>query len=87
MAWTIELAERPRKALRKLDRQVAQRIVAALDEIAQLTDPRVRGKPLTGRFAGLWRYRVGDWRVIAKIEDQRVIIIVIEIGNRREIYR
>ena len=87
MAWTIEFAQRPRRALRKLDRQTAAQIIDALDEIAQLPDPRERGKPLTGKFAGLWRYRIGNWRVIAKIEDSRLVSIVIEVGHRREIYR
>jgi mRNA interferase RelE/StbE len=87
LAWKIEFAERPRKALRKLDRPTARRIVDTIEEIARLDDPRARGKPLTGKFAGLWRYRMGDWRVIAKLEDDRLIIIVIEIGHRSQIYR
>ena len=65
----------------------AARIVRAMDDIAALENPRQRGKALTGDFAGFWRYRVGDWRVIVKIEDRRLIIILVAVGHRREIYR
>ena len=58
-----------------------------LEDVAALDDPRARGKALTGKFSGFWRYRVGDWRVIAKIEHGRLLIIVVSIGNRREVYR
>ena len=87
MAWHVEFAERPRKALRKLDRQAAARIITALEAIANLDDPRLRGKALTGTLSGLWRYRVGDYRIIVKIEQDRFVIIVIEVAHRREVYR
>ena len=87
MAWHVEFAERPRKALRKLDKQAAARIIAALEAIANLDDPRLRGKALTGTLSGLWRYRVGDYRIIVKIEQDRFVIIVIEVAHRREVYR
>lgn len=50
-------------------------------------DPRAPGKALTGRFSGLWRYRVGDYRIICKIEDDRLVVLVVEVGHRRDIYR
>ena len=87
MAWQVEFAERPRKALRKLDKQAATRIITALEAIANLDDPRLRGKALTGTLSGLWRYRVGDYRIIVKIEEDRFVIIVIEVAHRREVYR
>lgn len=87
MVWTVELSPRARKALGKLDRQIANRIVAMLEDVSALEDPRVRGHALTGKLSGLWRYRVGDWRVIARIEDGRLVIVVIAMGNRREVYR
>lgn len=71
----------------KVDRQVANRIIAFLEDVAALEDPRIRGHALTGNFSGLWRYRVGDWRVIVKIEDGRLVIVVVAIGNRRDVYR
>jgi mRNA interferase RelE/StbE len=86
LAWTVRLSERAEKRLRKLDRQVAKRLVAVIEEIAALDDPRQRGKALTGRFAGLWRYRVGDWRIIARFEYDQLIIIVVDTPHRSEAY-
>jgi mRNA interferase RelE/StbE len=87
LAWTVEVTPAARKALRKIDRQASGRIVARLEEIAQLEDPHSRGKALTGELTGLWRYRIDDWRVIVRIEGQRLVIVVLTVGNRREVYR
>ncbi|HEU4969249.1 type II toxin-antitoxin system RelE/ParE family toxin [Sphingomonas sp.] len=87
MAWTVRFSDRAEKRLRNLDRKVSSRIIKTIEDIASLDDPRQRGKALTGRFAGLWRYRVGDWRVIAKLEHDRLIIIVIDTPHRSEAYR
>lgn len=88
MAWTIDYAETAKGQLRKLDKQTARRIVDYMDErIADLDNPRSTGKALTGPFGGLWRYRVGDCRVICEIQDGALRVLVVQIGNRREIYR
>lgn len=87
MVWTLEYAPTARKQLRKLGHAEAGRIARTMDEIATLDDPRTRGHGLTGNLGGLWRYRIGDWRVIARIEEQRLVILVIEIGHRSEVYR
>lgn len=88
MAWTIEYTETARKQLRKLDKQVARQIVDFMDErVAPLADPRSTGKALVGALGGLWRYRVGDYRVICEIRDGALIALVVQIGNRREVYR
>lgn len=87
MAWKVEVSEAAVKALRKLDKQVARRIKNELDEIAQLDDPRSRGKALVGNLAGLWRYRVGDYRVVCDIEDGVLVILVVDVAHRREVYR
>ena len=60
---------------------------AGLEQVAALENPRQRGKALVGERTGYWRYRIGDYRVIAKIEDGRMVILVVAIGHRREIYR
>lgn len=73
--------------MRKLDRQVSKRITAKLREISQLDDPRSIGKGLTGNLAGLWRYRVGDYRIICDIEDAVLVILVIDVAHRREVYK
>lgn len=89
MAWRIELADTAAKQLRKLDPQTAKRVLTFLrDRVAPLDDPRSIGEALRGKELGdFWKYRVGDWRIIADIEDGLVLITVIRIGNRREIYR
>ncbi|NYT62401.1 type II toxin-antitoxin system RelE/ParE family toxin [Alcaligenaceae bacterium] len=88
MAWTIEYADSAMVQLRKLDRQVARRIVDFMDErVALLDDPRSTGKALTGPLGGFWRYRVGDCRVICDIQDGALCILVVLIGNRKDVYR
>lgn len=73
--------------MRKLDRGIAARIFEELDEIAKLEDPRVRGKSLTGNLAGVWRYRVGDYRIVADIEDDVLVILVVDVDHRSKVYR
>jgi mRNA interferase RelE/StbE len=87
LAWTLEYSAPAQKTLRKLDRQTNARILNRLAEISRLQDPHSRGKALTGKLTGLWRYRVDDWRVIVRIEGQRLVILVLTVGNRREVYR
>lgn len=87
MAWRIDFTKVADKALRKLDRPTAGRVLDELEEIAKLDDPRSRGKALTGNLAGLWRYRVGDYRVVCDIEDGVLVILVVDVAHRREVYR
>ena len=89
MAWTIDYTATARKQLRKLDKQTARRIVDFMDErIAAHEMPRSTGKALTGPMLGAyWRYRIGDYRIICDIQDSALRVLVIEIGNRREVYR
>ena len=88
MAWTIEFVPAAAKELKKLGKTEAARIIATLEtRIAKLDDPRTLGSGLTGELAGLWRWRIGDYRVIARIEDQRITILVVRVAHRREVYR
>ena len=89
MAWTIDYADTALKALRKLDKPAARRIVDFMEErIATADDPRSSGKALAGPgFGAFWRYRVGDWRIICDIQDNALRVLVVEVGNRREVYR
>ena len=88
MAWTIDYADTAIGQLRKLDKQTARRIVDFMDErIAGLDNPRSTGKALTGPLGALWRYRVGDCRVICDIQGAALRVLVVQVGNRREIYR
>ena len=75
------------KALEKMDNYVRRIIVEWIEKnLVDCEDPRIHGKPLSSNRAGQWRYRVGDYRIIAKIEDQKLVILVIAIGHRKEIY-
>ena len=88
MAWTIEYTDTAKGQLRKLDKQTARRIIDFMDErIAGQENPRNTGKALTGPLGGLWRYRVGDCRVICDIQDGALRVLVVQVGSRREIYR
>lgn len=88
MVWTIEYSETARKFLEKSDQSSRHRIREFLEHrVADLENPRELGKALKGEFRKFWSYRVGDMRVICNIQDQRVVVLVVAIGNRREIYR
>lgn len=84
--WRIEIAPRAEKSLRKLDRQVARRIRDGLVRLASLEDPISSCKALSGPMTGLWRYRVGDYRVILDINRGELVIIALDLGHRGEIY-
>jgi mRNA interferase RelE/StbE len=89
MAWKVELDRDAERDLDKLDPQIARRILKFLyGRVAQLEDPRSIGEALKGsRLGEFWKYRVGDYRIISIIEDSAVRVLVVEIGNRREVYR
>ena len=82
----IEYTETARKQLKKLDKTIQKRILDYMDEVALLEDPRSRGKALVENMRGLWRYRIGDYRVICEIQESRIIISVLKIGHRKNIY-
>ena len=89
MVWIIKYTESSSKQLKKLDKQTALRVLDYMDErVTVLADPRSLGQNLKGPKMGeYWRYRVGDIRVICNILDGQMTVLVIEIGNRREVYR
>ena len=89
MTWKIELAGDAERELGKLDLQVARRVLKLLHErVTPIEDPRSIGEALKGsRFGELWKYRVGDYRIVASIEDDMVLILVVRFGYRREVYR
>ena len=89
MAYSVELSESADWELGKLDVQHRKRILKFLRErVAKLDDPRSVGEALHGSQLGeFWKYRVGDYRLIAKIEDERLLVLVLRVGHRKEIYR
>lgn len=82
--WRIEFVPEAAKELKKLDRTAAARTLKTLEErIAVLGDPRTLGSELVGEHAGYWRWRIGDYRVVARIEDARVLILLVRVAYRR----
>ena len=85
--WAVEFDDRARRELRKLDNKIQQSILGYLRKrIAGPNDPRRFGKALRRNLAGLWRYRVEDYRLICRIEDKRVVVVVLQVGHRSDIY-
>ena len=89
MVWAIDYAAAARTRLRKLDRRTAKRIVDFMDErIATSHDPRSLGQALTGpRLGEYWRYRLGDMRIVCDIRDAELVVLVIDLANRRDAYQ
>ncbi|MBF0176973.1 MAG: type II toxin-antitoxin system RelE/ParE family toxin [Magnetococcales bacterium] len=88
LAWTVEIRETAEKQILHLDMQDKVRIVRFLRlRLSGTHDPRSMGKPLRGRLAGLWRYRVGNYRLLCRLRDETITVIVLEVGHRREVYR
>ena len=83
----IELTDSARKQLKKIDAYNRNRIIKYLFEVEKLEDPRSRGKAMVENMRGLWRYRVGDYRIICEIFEEAVLISVIKIGHRRDVYK
>jgi mRNA interferase RelE/StbE len=89
LTWQIEFDELAKKELTKLDRQTAQRLLDFLkDRVLSRKDPRSMGQALRGSKLGeFWKYRVGDFRIIVSIQDHKMIVLVLRVDNRREIYQ
>jgi mRNA interferase RelE/StbE len=89
MAWRLELSPEAKRDLARIDKKTAIRILRFLTErAAEAANPRILAIPLQGpRNRGLWRFRIGDYRAVARIENEVMTILVVEIGHRREVYR
>lgn len=87
MAWTIDFTEKSERQLSKLDKSTKRQIVSYLRELERLEDPRSRGKALTGKLRGLWRYRVGDYRLVCSLEDGRLLILILNVDHRSKVYQ
>ena len=82
----VILSDAAKRQLKKLDKSIRERILNYMDEVESLANPRSRGRGLSGNLSGTWRYRVGDYRVFCKIMDDKLIIEVIKVGHRRDVY-
>ncbi len=88
MGYKVELSNTAKKQLLKLDKQIATRITKWLrDRINDCENPRLWGESLVGEFTGLWKYRIGNFRLICNIQDNKLVVLVVEIGNRKEVYK
>lgn len=86
MAWAIRLSADFERSLRKLDKPTTRRILVKLYGLVDLDDPRARCKALTGPLAGLWRLRVGDYRVLLDIQRDELVIVALDVGHRSSVY-
>jgi mRNA interferase RelE/StbE len=87
-SWRVEISRSAEKQIQKLDRSAQGLIIRFLRERVQAADnPRQWGKPLHGDKGGLWRYRVGDYRLICEMQDERVTVLVVRVGHRKDVYR
>jgi mRNA interferase RelE/StbE len=87
MAWNVEVSPKAQRQLDELDKPVARRISRFLYErIGKLDDPRQIGERLQGTLSDFWRYRVGDYRLICSLENDRLVVLVLRIGHRRDVY-
>lgn len=88
MRYKIQVTENFRKNLKKLDKQSIRLINNwIIKNLLDIENPTVKGKALTGNLKGIWRYRIGDYRLFAKIENDKLIIFLIDVGHRKEIYK
>ena len=88
MSWVYRFDARALKELQKLGREAQQQIIAYLDQrVAGSGDPRRFGKALKADLAGLWRYRVGDYRILCQVQGRELLVLVIAVGHRKDIYR
>ncbi|HWA90805.1 MAG TPA: type II toxin-antitoxin system RelE/ParE family toxin [Rhizomicrobium sp.] len=87
MGWTIEILDRALIQIGELDKISQQRIFKFLQRLPSYPSPRAIGEALAGPLSGLWKYRVGDYRLICEIADRRLVVVVAKIGHRREVYR
>ncbi len=88
MSWQVVVTQTAERQIKKLDRTAQLSILRFLRErIEPCDDPRQWGKPLRGEKRGLWRYRVGDYRLICDIQDEKITVVILEVGNRKDVYR
>lgn len=87
MAWTVDIGEVAERQLRKLDPATSRRILDYLwERLAGCKNPRHFGEALKGDKVGWWRYRVGDYRILCDIQEERLVVLVIAVGHRRGVY-
>jgi mRNA interferase RelE/StbE len=88
MNWSVKIKDKAVKSLAKIDRKQAARIWRFLEvELPEMPHPRSSGKSLHGEFKGMWRYRVGDYRILCEIIDDELVVVAIEVEHRSKVYK
>ena len=87
MHWKIDFTEQADRELLSLDKPIRERIRKYVRDLEKLDNPRMRGEPLNGILSEFWKYRVGDYRLICRIQDDKLLILVVKIGHRSEVYK
>jgi len=87
MTWQIEIKRKAAKALDNLDESTQNKLIQFIEQLRKIDNPRSQGKALNGNLKGLWRYRQGNYRIICDIKDDKLVILLLEIGHRKEIYK
>ena len=88
MKYSVEYSKQAVKDLKKLDKYTRSLILGWIEKnLVNCENPRLHGKSLVANHSGEWRYRIGDYRILAEIQDEKVIILVLQIGHRRDIYK
>ena len=87
LAWKIEFDDRVEKPLAALSTVNRRRVITYLEDRVVAGDPRALGQALQGRFSGLWRYKVGDYRIICRLQHDRLVVLVVDVGHRSAAYR
>ena len=88
MKYTLVFEKKALKSLEALDKTQTRLILAWIDKnLLGMDDPRIMGKPLSGKFSSYWRYRVGQYRILVEILDKELIIVIITIGHRKDVYK
>lgn len=87
MLWKINFSEKADKQLLSLDKPIRERIRKFVKDLAKLPNPRFCGEPLTGNLSNFWKYRIGDYRLVCKIHDDELLVMVVKIGHRSNVYK
>ena len=88
MKYSVEYATQAVRELRKMDRPIQKILLAWIEKnLVDCDDPRSYGRALTANHKGIWRYRIGEYRVLAEIDDGRIVILLLHIGHRKEVYK
>lgn len=85
--WKVSFTYEADKALAKLDKPIRERIRKLARDLETISNPRLRGEPLVGNLSEFWKYRVGDYRLICRIQDDKLLVLVVKIGHRSNIYK